>query len=66
MDFVISDLNFDSKFLQQGLEILIQRQPRPLVVAQSKQEAQVDLIVVWIEPILCKCLIIRSEDCAER
>ena len=63
--FVRHELDLESKLLEERLEPLIQRLPLFSSISQPEQEAQVDLIMIWIQSILGEDLLVRREDGAE-
>jgi len=54
-----------SKLEEQRFKGLVQRLARFSLVAKSEQEAQVNLVMIWVESMLCENLVICGEDGAK-
>jgi hypothetical protein len=58
------EADFEAQFLQQCLESV--EQAFTLRLAQSQQEAEVDLVIVFIDAVVAQYAFVSCEQCAER
>lgn len=60
------ELDLDPKLIEERLELLVQCSAGQSLVAQPEQEAQVYLIMIWVQSMLGEDTVIGSKDGAER
>lgn len=63
--FLRIDLDLDSQVCKQRLEAIVQSLADVPLASQAEQEAQVDLIVIWIESMLREYGVVGGENGAE-
>lgn len=60
------EFDLNAKLIEERFEFLIQRSAGQCLVAQPEQEAQVYLVMIWVQSMSGKDNVVGSEDGAER
>lgn len=65
-NIICVEFDLDPKLIEERFELFVQCSAGQSLVAQFKQEAQVYLIMIWVQSMLGEDAVIGSKDGAER